>query len=327
MTFIQNVYERLKVELDVNSFYVFETLAPLAEAIDAGRHRDVPKLLPLREGDKRRPLIVYAGGVSCFLEIKSVLDGLDHDGAIYGVCLSSFDRPRTSPATVEDEVTACFEELKRQGLTEGVSLIGYSFGGIFAMELARLMTRSGQCVRFLGMIDTPQSEHTWPLAVWLRIVRRRIRRRLSRIASGLRARASARGNDAAGPPVAQRKSLALQLKPILFRYWNPTWKTYPQMAPEWVEGHTPDYVRAGSQLLRMRGVYRPRPYEGPVVFYRAIGGSLNLCDPHEIWDRYLPNAEWVDVRGNHLSVIFGRNGVAIGQDLTVRLKEISAWSA
>jgi|GEM_PF-1870257 len=327
LTFIQKVHEKLKVELDVNSFYVFPSIASLAEAIESGRYRNVPKLLSLREGDEKRPLFVYAGGVSCFLEIQSVLDGLAYDGAIYGVCLTGFDRPRTCPASVEDEVKSCLDELNACGFTGEVSLLGYSFGGIFAMELARQIRLSGRKVRFLGLIDTPQSEHTWPFPVWFRIVQRRVRRRLGRIAAALRQPKPARDEAARTPVHVKGKSVFVKLKPILFRFWRPTWQSYPQMAPEWVDGHTPVYERAGVQLLRMRGLYRPRHYDGPLVFYRARGGSPNLCDPREIWDPYLPNAEWVDVRGSHLSVVFGRNGFAIGQDLTERLKQEALTSA
>lgn len=321
LTFIQAVHARLNVELDVNSFYVFPSIASLAEAIESGRYRNVPKLLSLRAGTKKRPLIVYAGGVSCFLEIQSVLDGLTYDGAVYGVCLTDFDRPRTRPASVEDEVKSCLDALNACGFTGEVSLLGYSFGGIFAMELARQITLSGRKVRFLGLIDTPQSEHTWPFPVWFRIVQRRIRRRLGRIAAALRKPKPVRDEEARAPAHMKRKSVLVKLKPILFRFWRPAWQSYPQMAPEWVDGHTPDYERAGSQLLRMRGLYRPRRYDGALVFYRARGGSPNLCDPRVIWAPYLPNAEWVDVRGSHLSVVYGRNGFAIGQDLTDRLQE------
>jgi thioesterase domain-containing protein len=320
LSFIKGVHGRLGVELDVNSFYVWNTVASLAAAIETGSHRDVPKLLQLRDGDPHRPLIVYAGGVSCFLEIKSVLDALDYDGAIYGVCLTRFDRPITRPATVEDEVSACHEALKRHGLGREICLLGYSFGGVFALELARLLEEQGGSVRFLGLIDTQQSEHTWPFPIWLKVVTRRIRRRAGRFASELFASRKFEENEVSDHQTGMRKPWSQKLRPILFRYWKPTWESYPQMAPEWVEGHTPDYQQAGCQLLRMRGVYRPRRYERPVVYYRAVGGSLNLCDPRQIWQPYLPNVEWVDVRGTHLSVIFGRNGEAIGRDLGRRLK-------
>ncbi len=320
LTFIQNVYEKTGVELDVNSFYMWKTTDALARAIEDRSYMDVPKLLLLREGDESRPLIVFAGGVSCFLEIKSVLEGLDHNGVVYGMCLSRFERPHSDPATVADEVNACVAELAQHSVPAFVSLLGYSFGGVFALELARKLPAVGRKVRFLGLIDTPQSEHTWPFRVWLKVVCRRFWRRVRRLLAGLRNPSVEVG--AAEPPAqpAPRKSLLHRLKPVLFRFCPPTSQIYPKLAPEWAEGHPPDYEKAGKQLLRMRGLYRPQAYQGGLVFYRAQGGSPNLCDPREIWEPFLHNAEWVDVRGSHLSVIFGKNGIAIGQDLSQRLR-------
>jgi len=320
LLFTQRVHQRTGIVLNVNSFYLWTSIRELAGAVREGLHDEVPKLLKLRDGDRKRPLIVFAGGVSCFLELKSLLKTLAHDGVVYGMNLTYFDFPNSSPATVFDEIEACSEELKKQGIDGPVSLLGYSFGGILALELARRLRSEGKDVGFLGMIDTPQSEHTWPLPVWSGFLFHRIRRRLRKTSAGLRTGGGSqkRRHPEAGqqPP----KSLLHRLKPLVFRFCRPTAGIYPELAPEWVDGHTPGYDRAGRQLLRMKGLYRPSVYDGELVYYRARGGSANDCDPRLIWRPYLPNAEWVDVRGNHLSVLVGKNGAALGEEISRHLR-------
>jgi len=316
---IRYFYDDVGVELDVNSFYIWQTIHSLATAVERNRALDVPKLLTLKEGDPDRPLVVYAGGINCFLEIRSVLEGIDHDGVVYGMCLTDFDRPYEEPATVADEVEASLGELARQGVAGPVDLLGYSFGGVFALELARKLRETGQGVGFVGLIDTPQNEHAWPLPVWLGFVATRIRRKLKRL-TARRSPAGSQGVPAEGDWLGNsEKSYLHRLKPLLFRFLKPELKIYPELAPEWVGNYTPDYARAGRQLLRMKGLYRPKRFDGDVVFYRALGGSPIDCDPRRVWPRYLPNAEWVDIRGNHLSAIVGRNGVSLGRDVGKRL--------
>ncbi|WP_428687627.1 acyl carrier protein, partial [Roseibium sp.] len=58
---IQRFYAETGIELDVNCVFVYRTIRELAKAVDQGTVSNMPKLLTLREGDKSRPLIVFAG--------------------------------------------------------------------------------------------------------------------------------------------------------------------------------------------------------------------------------------------------------------------------
>lgn len=320
LLFIQAVHGRLGLELDVNSFFLWPSIGELSHAVEQRIHHQIPKLLTLREGDPAQPLVIFAGGLSCFLELKSLLEGLNHEGVVYGVRLSRFDRPVSNPATVEDEIEACCKELAERRITGPLSLIGYSLGGIFALELARRLQAGGATIRFLGVIDPLHSEHTWPWPVWIRYVSSRILRRIQRMRSAVMATPKSPAAEGQLPAPKQRRSLAHQLRPVLFRFCNPSWEVYPELAPEWCDGHTPAYEQAGRQLLRMKGLYRPRLYHGRLVYYRAEGGTPIFRDQRRIWSDYLPDAEWVDVRGTHLSVIVGRNGMELGRDISRRIR-------
>ncbi|WP_428672276.1 hypothetical protein [Roseibium sp.] len=109
------------------------------------------------------------------------------------------------------------------------------------------------------------------------------------------------------------------MKRFFFRYCDPTSDYYPELAPEWCESHTPAYKRVGGQLLRMRGQYTPTIYRGELIYYRAGGGATTFREQRRIWSCYLPNAEWVDWQGNHLSIVVGRNGLQLGKDIGRRL--------
>ena len=324
----ERFYAETGIELDVNSAFVWRSIGDLAEAVDRGSLPELPKLLQLRDGDKSRPLIVFAGGLSCFLELKDLLKGLDYDGVIYGIRLSQFNKAGSEPARVCDEVKACCEELASKGITGPVSLVGYSFGGIFALELARKLEENGQEVRFLGLIDPLLSEHAWPWHIWASHTFRILMRQLRGVPGKLLNKKPLRGSPARGVHT-KRKHLQLLvhlMRPFFLRYCNPAWKIYPELCAEWREDRTPDYTRSGRQLLTMRGLYRPSAYSGDLVYYRAEGGTPIFQAQQKTWSPYLLNAEWVDRRGTHLSIIAGKNGVLLGRDIGNRMKSLSTTS-
>ncbi|MBV2184498.1 MAG: thioesterase [Rhizobium sp.] len=325
LRFVDAVWQATGIELDVNSFYLWPTLPALAAAIADGSYRTVPKLIEIRSGTKAESLVVFAGGVSCFLEMKDFINALSFEGTVYGMALSAIDRPAARPAEVADEVAACLSALQASGLALPYRLVGYSFGGVVALELARALDARGVPSDFLGLIDTPQSEHAWPLATWLSFA-------AGRYAAARRAKAATRGEaapDAASEPGqgAQTGGWRRRLRRLTLRFRDPRHEDYPTLVPQWVGGYPPAYGRAARQLLRMKGLYRPQAFPAPLVFYRTQGGSPVDCDPKRIWDRVLPGAEWIDVAGNHQSIMVGRHAKALAADLSRRLSQLPSSEA
>ncbi|MCO6178353.1 thioesterase domain-containing protein [Ciceribacter sp. RN22] len=317
LKFVEAVWQAGGIELDVNSFYLWPTLRDLARAMADGSFRNVPKLIRIRKGTSPDTLIVFAGGASCFLEMKDFVNALAFDGTVYGMALTPFGRPAASPAVIADEVAACLAELEVSDIVPPYRFVGYSFGGLVALELSRVLAARGARIDFLALVDSPQSEHAWPLRTWLAFAAGRL---LSR-GGGIPA---AGAEEASGEPskVLRGGRLAKYrrtLRRLAFRFLSPKAEIYPTFVPQWLGGYPPAYDRAARQLLRMKGLYRPSRYEGPLVFYRTEGGSPVDCDPKLIWEAYLPAAEWVDVSGNHQTIMVGRHARALAADVSRRL--------
>ncbi|WP_235678581.1 thioesterase domain-containing protein [Agrobacterium vitis] len=329
---IDRFWRETSIELDVNSFYLWPSPQALARAIENGAYLNLPKIIEIRKGSTDKTLIVFAGGLSCFLEVQDFIQRLHFPGRILGMSLTPFDNTSRDPAVVEDEIHTCITALREASIPGPYCLMGYSFGGVLALELARALKDSGQDVAFLGLIDTPQSEYIWPLAVWSRFMLKRLTRRLKTVKPRL--------DPAAIPPdrhtrrdgglpistrwtkiTARAAGIPAYFRPFLFRFRDPRHPHYPTMAPQWIGNYPPSYDRMARQLLRMKGLYRPRLYTGRLTFYRALGGSPIDCDPKTIWEAFLPGAEWIDMRGNHQSIVIGRNAETLARDLDWRLDE------
>jgi len=64
-------------------------------------------------------------------------------------------RRRGRPTTVEDVAAPLLRSIRATQPTGPYRLIGYSFGGLLAYELARLLDDGGDQVSWLGLLDTP----------------------------------------------------------------------------------------------------------------------------------------------------------------------------
>ncbi|MCM2291422.1 alpha/beta fold hydrolase [Allorhizobium sp. BGMRC 0089] len=326
---IRILHAETGIELNVNSFYLWPSMEQLVAAMDSGTCHETPKLIPLRNSESTEPaLILFAGGLSCFLEMQDVIDHLTYTGPILGMALTDFDRHHSAPARVSDEIAACRDVL-RQLPHPPFGVIGYSFGGVFALELARSLAEGGTPVKFLAMIDTPQSEHSWPFSVWLGFMAKRLRRRLSASSPPGKTADKTETPTCLEQPITTRDKAqtisrtASLLRPLLLRFKTPTCADYPEATPQWAGGYPPDYDRAARQLLRMKGLYRPRRYDAPLTFYRAKGGSPVDCDPALIWPRSLPKAEWIEMNGNHQSLMVGRHARMLAEDINQRIERLS----
>lgn len=317
LKFIDALWRTHGIELDVNSFYLWPTLRDLAAAMADGSFRKVPKLIRIRKGTSLETLIVFAGGASCFLEMKDFVNALAFDGTVYGMALTPFGRPAASPAVIADEVAACLAELEASGIAPPYRFVGYSFGGLVALELSRALAARGTRIDFLALVDSPQSEHAWPLRTWLAFAAGRL---LSKDGTGAAASVEEVSGEASqarrgGGPAKWRRTL----RRLAFRFLSPKAESYPTFVPQWLGGYPPAYDLAARQLLRMKGLFRPSRYEGPLVFYRTEGGSPVDCDPKCIWEPFLPAAEWVDVSGNHQTIMIGRHARTLAADVSRRL--------
>lgn len=304
------------IELDVNVFYRHRSVRAIVEAIKQGRTAD-EKIFLLREGDGSKPLFVYAGGVNCFLEMQELIDALDFEGVIYGIGLTDFNRAGDDPPSVAEETAACYAAIKAMHPEGSYRLMGFSFGGVLALEVARKLTAEGADVTLLVMIDSPQNDHSWLWRDWsglmLKIVSRQVKARFR-----LRERRQVPRDDKASHDGVDGRPRANHQ--ILFRFRDPRNPRYPLFAPQWAGGYTPHYGKVAKQLLQMKGLFRPRAYDGRVVFVHSKGGSSLDCDARTIWQRYLPRAEWVVAAGNHLSMMMGRNARSLASDLDEKLE-------
>lgn len=320
LAFIRSLYAETGIELDVNIAYRFTTLNDIIDGVLTGEAFEQPKLIRMRAGKPGMPLFFYAGGASFFLELQDLVDAIDWPGEVIGIAVSRTPWTREGLA-MDNEVAAAMAAITDIHPQGPIRLAGFSAGGLFALELARGFAGAGRAPEFLSLIDSPLADHAWPFTVWLRQMARRIRGKFAR-ASAAAAAQTAEDKAPVAKPVQDMPlpDAPVRVNPLLFRFKSPLHPDYHRMTSYWVGGYTPAYAASGAQVLKMKGLYRPTRYDGPVAFYRSELGSPIDCDVREIWPALLPSADFITVPGNHLSMMIGRNAKKLGADVSRRLR-------
>lgn len=108
----------------------------------------------LREGDKKKtPLVTIHGVNGITKEFEELLPYLPHDRPVYAVRSQALLRQGRVLVTVED-MAAYYLGQYRLIEDRAPNLIGFSFGGLVALEMARQLVEQSQPVGMVALLDT-----------------------------------------------------------------------------------------------------------------------------------------------------------------------------
>ncbi|WP_435603473.1 alpha/beta fold hydrolase [Streptomyces sp. bgisy130] len=144
----------LGVELAIHLLFESPTVAGLAPQLEDGTTDSLAALLPLRAEGARAPVFFLPpiGGLSW--SYARFLPYIPKGHPVYGLQATTFAGDADRPKSVR-ELAETYLELIRGVCPEGrpYSLMGWSFGGVVAQEIAVLSEASGSEVRNLVLLD------------------------------------------------------------------------------------------------------------------------------------------------------------------------------
>ena len=283
-----------ELSLTADAILAQRTVAAVAELIRPVVNRTgrsaLTTLRPPPPGSERPPLFTFhpAGGpTSVYLPLTGLLPA---EQPVYGL-------ERVDDLSTMEEKAARYRALIRDSQPEGpYHLLGWSFGGCLAYEVALQLREEGQDIGFLGLIDTilppvlPEPES-----------REFLLERFGRFAEYIEKtyghRLDLPYEELAATPDDQQINVVMRLVA----------EAGLDMSPGIMEHQRTSYIDA-----RVGERYVPRPQEGHVVLYRAKQPQqlTTALDPRYLrqdvdlgWAPLCHTLEIVPVDGDHLSVI------------------------
>ena len=261
------------------------TISALAALLDSSIPSNFSPLVQLKTGSKGPPVFIVHGleGAACFSELANLID-TPHP--IYGFQAQGIDGGAEPLSRIEDMAALYIEALNQIQPSGPYLLIGYSFGGLVALEMAQRLSAQGQQVALLTLLDAyPHARH----------LSRYQRLRL------FAQRAKAQIDQMRQLPLRQAVAYFIgKLRPRV----NTT-----AAAEQGVNGrNTQSITDARLRVKEMARValvnYRPRFYHGKMHLLSAADKAyFHPKNPVSVWKHLVEELEVDTVPGDHLEMV------------------------
>jgi len=326
------VREELGVHLPATAVIDAPTLAEFARKVSVADRSGPahPTIVPLRAHGTRPPLFCVAGAAGLALGFVSLSRRLGDDQPVFGFQAHGLERRGLPDWTVERAARRHLQLLRVIQPYGPYFLAGHSMGGLIALEMAHLLTAAGEEVALLVLVDTY-------LPASLRMAWGSDEQPADPTAASVGQAATATGGVGLG--VAREYQRRMRVRPrlrSLGRMLLPEQRrnvfnkdTLRRMAQLPLTGLFVlpglDEFEAFFNYSRMlERFYRPRPWPGRTVVYRAMGNP----DEPRAWSRYLTGEhEYHDVATEHFSVLREPHIQRIAEGIRGEMDEVLARRA
>jgi thioesterase domain-containing protein len=293
MRFVRDAEAALGARIPPIGLLHLGTVNAVSAAIATQRWPDPSPRILLRDGSADCTLYVLATGDGVILSLCQLAALIDFPGQIWGLQLPGLDGESAPLTSIADIARHFVDALPARGPRSAYQFVGYSFGGLVAVEMARLLQARGQPVGLVGLLDTNCYQKYWPKSAWLGFALRRAGRRLLELRAMPR-RAAARQLIA---------KLAAALSLLRRRLAKSPAGASPSRSIYYVGGLDPDFQRVRDASIVAYEAHDPQPVDCPIVLFKSALGEARACDPAGIWRRLTRTLEVVAVPGSHTTML------------------------
>ncbi|MGA7441928.1 MAG: alpha/beta fold hydrolase, partial [Candidatus Sulfotelmatobacter sp.] len=294
-------------ELPSATIYHAPTIAALASVLERPTLPQFSPFVQLKAGTQKPPILIAHGldGLTSFSRLaKHIRTG----HPVYGIQARGVDGMEEPYDRIEDMAQFYLDALGQVQPKGPYILIGYSFGGLVALEMAQRLSRNEENVALLVLIDAYPHPRFMSRDQRLRLFARRIRRHLSEM----------KHMDASEAASYFLRGLEhrLRIARIGRRENHVVRKSHLSLARTTLHVKTRAYV-----ALRH---YRPQFYKGKIKFVGAQINSYFPGDPSSVWRKLTHEFEAEIVPGNHLNIV-STQFEGLADVLTRFVTEVGRW--
>jgi thioesterase domain-containing protein len=273
-------------------------------------NRSYSELVPLRTSSRNPPLFCVHDGI-----FQQMAAALQVDQSLYGL------RPinlHTTSVSVEQLAASHVENIRMLQPRGPYRIIGYSFGGMVAYEMATLLANKGEVVALLALVDTlnPSFRSDLSPAELVKFRKTYLADRIRKYIGNLRrGRIESIGADAT-------RFIANKVKPVAWKITKRVYQALDRPLPN----------RSDAVIFKeMIESYTPKEYRGHLVLFRvknAMGGGTEYDDDISLgWSKYVKDGVDIQfVEGGHETVMHMPYVLSLASKLEPYLADIGRAS-
>jgi len=244
-------------------------------------------IVQIKAGSEKPPIFIVHG-LSGLVQFRQLANHIQTNRPIYGIRAQGIDGKAEPLERVEDMAQLYLERLQEVCPDDPYILIGYSFGGLVALEMAQRLAERGKRVALLALVDAYPHPHFLPTADRLRLFVERMKNHAEHMRE-----------------LSLPGSLSYFVDGLKRRLHFPGALHESQRPPE-AQGLTfgeANLRRVNQKAYLAYTKYRPRFYPGAVKFVTTEIKSFVPRSPAAVWGPLTGRIEIEVIPGDHLNVV------------------------
>ncbi|SAK89309.1 acetoacetyl-CoA synthetase [Caballeronia temeraria] len=290
--------------LPLSTMIVAPTIGRLAAVLAAepGARTADSTLVQMRAG-VGRPIFMVHSITGSVMECLTLAGMVQNERPVYGLQALGLDGDEPPQHSVEEMARGYVLRMREVQPSGPYALVGYSFGGLVAFEIAQQLVAAGEKIEMLCLLDTYIHTHCLPFSLWTRYQAGVFVERLRELRS---LEAGARIGFVRG------KAAALTGR-VRGRMGKETHRPASDIADL-----PPVLQRVRDSMNVAMATYKPRRYDGgPIVYVRATLLDESRSDPLPVWQRVAKQGVRVmPVIGRHTDLVVEPHLATVAQTLT-----------
>jgi acetoacetyl-CoA synthetase len=274
-------------ELPPVTIYQAPTIASLAALLSSAATPKLPAVVPLKAGTEHPPIFLAHGLGGSAMDFFQLVRHIRSDRPIYGLQARGTDGVDEPFERIEDMARfhlACIRDVQARG---PYLLIGFSFGGLVTLEMARLLVESGEKVALLVLVETYPNIRYVPTSQRLRLLARLARNHVSTVMR-----------------LKLPEAVSYILRPsVRLEHFSRSISGRTRNGPSIGLWFTPAMQRVRGSAYNALKCYRPQSYSGKIRFVRAQIPTEFPDDPAAVWAGLATEFEVETVPGDHIGIL------------------------
>jgi len=281
-------------ELPSATIYQAKTIAALAALLDQPGLPPFSPLVKVKPGATVPP-ILFAPGLAGRVQSFDLARSIQTSHPIYGLQAKGLDGLEEPFDGIEDMAAYYLESIQKLQPHGPYFWIGYSFGGLVALEMAQRLVQAGEKVGLLVLVDAYYHPRFLSPRQRLRLMVQRAGRHIAAI----------KGSQAGDAIAYVARGLAHRLR-LIERSGDgrPLGKSPLSLA------RSTQRVKKKSYVALSR--YQPRFYAGKIKFVKSETDTYFPGDPVRVWGSLVQDFKVETVRGAHLDMMSTNIGELAG---------------
>lgn len=151
---VSKINTQFKLSLPLAILFTASNIEQLADIVSNKGKQISESLVTIQSGGNKTPLFAIPGVGGTTLSLQAISDALGTQQPFYGLQIQGDESNSSAERILYDIAVSFISAIKKVQQSGPYKLMGHSFGGVLAYEIARLLINQGESIESLILLDS-----------------------------------------------------------------------------------------------------------------------------------------------------------------------------